>query len=454
MKYQRILAALLALALLVCVVSCGTQGDTPDDCSEWDGERKDGEEYVPDGAQYEPRTDAIVYDFDVTSDPFAAAQMSFAIDLFKGTVARNDYDASTLISPLSVAMALSMAANGAEGETLDQMLSVVARDLTQEQLNEGMKALRLRVLARTELVREELRTLPAVNIANSVWMRESDAVSFRDEFLEANETYYAADTFERAFDKDTVNEINGWVSDRTGGMIPTAIDSLDEQDVLLLINTLMFKARWDDTFGESSIKDGTFTTANGIQKDVKMLHGTEYDYVDDGRAQGFVKFYMGGAYAFVALLPDEGLTVADYVAGMDADTILSMLRDRETTQGIWCRYQLPKFSIDYNDGGRMDDVLRSLGMTDAYSLEKADFDGIGEMAEDGNNIHLGRIVHKTTMNVDENGTSAAAVTVINAPGSPMPIEIKQLTFDRPFVCMIIETETSIPLFIGTVMDVK
>ena len=451
MKYQKIMAVLLALALLVCVVSCGA---APSDHSDWNGERKDGEEYVPDGVEYTPRTDTISYQFDVTSDPFAVAQMSFAIDLFKGTVARNDYDASTLISPLSVAMALSMAANGAEGKTLDQMLSIVARDITQVQLNEGMKALRLRVLGRTELVKEELRTQPTVNIANSVWMRESDAVSFRDEFLEANENYYAADAFERAFDKDTVNEINGWVSEQTGGMIPTAIDSLDEQDVLLLINTLMFRARWDDQFGENSIRDGTFTTADGTQKDVKMLHGTEYDYVDDGRAQGFIKFYEGGNYAFVALLPDAGLTVADYVADMDADTILSMLRDRETTQGIWCRYQLPEFSIDYNDGGRLDDVLKSLGMTDAYSLEKADFDGIGEMAEDGNNIHLGRIIHKTTMNVDENGTSAAAVTAINAPGSPMPIEIKQLTFDRPFVCMIIETETSIPLFIGTVMDVK
>ena len=452
-KHLRIAAFILACLLALGTVGCAT--DTDADPSEngnvpWDGERKDGEEYVPDGAQYTPRTDTVSYRFDVTSDPFAAAQMSFAIDLFKGTVARNDYDASTLISPLSISMALSMAANGAEGETLDQMLSVVAKDLTQEQLNEGMKALQERTLNNMK----NTERAPKVNIANSLWLRESDAVSFQDEFLEANENYYAADAFERAFDKDTVKEINDWVSDRTDGMIPAVIDSLDERDVMVLINTLMFQAKWEDQFGEKSIKDGTFTTADGTEKDVKMLHGTEYDYVDDGRAQGFIKFYEGGRYAFVALLPDAGLTVADYVAGMDADTILSMLRDRETTRGIWCRYQLPEFSIDYNDGGRLDDVLKSLGMTDAYSQEKADFGGIGEMAEDGNNIHLRRIIHKTTMNVDENGTSAAAVTAIAAPGSPMPIEIRQLTFDRPFVCMIIETGTGIPLFIGTVMDVK
>jgi serpin B len=93
-------------------------------------------------------------------------------------------------------------------------------------------------------------------------------------------------------------------------------------------------------------------------------------------------------------------------------------------------------------------------MTDAYSLAKADFSGMGEMASDQDNIHIGSVMHKTAMSVDENGTRAAAVTAIDAPGSPQPLEIRNVVFDRPFVCMIVERETGIPLFMGTVMDVQ
>lgn len=449
MKPTRILAIALTLVLLVCTVSCGAPDGTN---ARWDGRRKDGIEYTHEGTGV-PR-EPFDYDYDVTSDPFAAAQMSLAVDLFKGTVARNDYDASTLISPLSVSMALSMAANGARGETLDQMLSLVARNITQEQLNEGMKALRLRVLGNMELVNASLRKLPTVHIANSIWLRESEAVSFRDEFIQANQDYYDADAYERAFDESTVREINRWVNDKTDGMIPTVVDDLDKETVMLLVNTLFFEARWDDPFSDRQIKEGIFTTANGQEREVDMLSGIEYHCLDDGHAQGFMKIYEGGKYAFVALLPDAGTTVAHYVEGLEWEMLLSMLRDPYAGQGVWCRYQLPKFEIAYNDGGRLDDVLQSLGMTDAYSLAKADFSGTGEMASDKDNIYIGSVMHKTAMSVDENGTRAAAVTAIDAPGSPQPIEIRNVVFDRPFVCMIVECETGIPLFMGTVMDVQ
>ena len=449
MKHTRILAVVLTLVLLVCAVSCGAPDGTN---TRWDGLRRDGVEYTVPGTGL-PR-EPLAYDYDVTSDPFVAAQMSLAVDLFKGVVARNDYDAGTLISPLSISMALAMAANGAQGETLDQMLSLVARDITQEQLNEGMEALRLRVLANMEPVNANLRNPPTVNIANSVWLRESDAVSFRDEFIQANKDYYDADAYERAFDESTVHEINRWVNDKTDGMIPSVVDELDDDTVMMLVNTLFFEARWHDPFSERQIKEGIFTTASGQEREVDMLSGTEYLCLDDGHAQGFMKIYEGGKYAFVALLPDAGTTVAQYVAGLEWETLLSMLRDPYAGEGIWCRYQLPKFEIAYNDGGRLDDVLQSLGMTDAYSLAKADFSGMGEMASDKDNIHIGSVMHKTAMSVDENGTRAAAVTAIYAPGAPQPIEIRNIIFDRPFVCMIIERDTGIPLFMGTVMDVQ
>ena len=453
MKRKRIFICLLALCLLVCSVGCSDRRSH--DLNElWDGERKDGDEYVPDGVQYQPRTDTVVYDFDVTSDPFAAAQMSLAVALLKGTVALNDYDASTLISPLSIAMALSMASNGADGRTREQMLSLLSNGLTQQELNEGMRELRQRILGRLELVSGDDRSLPTVNIANSLWLRESDDVTFSEEFLQTNRDVYAADAFMRDFGEATVGEINDWVNEQTDGMIPSVIDRLDEQDMLVLINTLFFEGRWDDPFTKAQIESGTFTAADGTRRDAQMLCDTDYYYLDDGRAQGFMKYYEGCDYAFVALLPDEGLTVAEYVAGMDADAMLAMLRDTDAAEGIWCRYQLPKFEIDYNDGGRLDAVLKSLGMTDAYSFEDADFGGIGEMASEQDNIYLDSIVHKTTMSVDENGTRAAAVTAARAPGSPMPTEIKQLTFDRPFVCMIVEVESGIPLFMGTVMDIQ
>ena len=359
----------------------------------------------------------------------------FAIRLFK---ASNENGKNTLISPLSVLCALAMTANGAEEETLAQMEEVLG--MTTDELNLYLYSY--------------MKNLPQgdkykLSLANSIWFTEDERFTVNQDFLQTNADYYGADIYKAPFDKQTLKDINNWVKQNTDGMIPEILDQIPPEAIMYLVNALAFEAEWSEIYEKHQVKDGEFTKEDGTKQDVKFMYGSEGTYFEDEKATGFMKRYKGGKYAFVAMLPNEGVSVSEYIASLDGESLNALLAN---PQYATVRTSIPKFETEYKV--EMSDILQSMGMTEAFDMYNADFEGLGT-STDGN-IYISRVLHKTFISVGEKGTKAGAATIVEMKdgAAAEPTEPKEVYLDRPFVYMLVDCENNIPFFIGTMMDVN
>ncbi len=365
----------------------------------------------------------------------AVPPTDFAVRLFQACL---EDEKNTTISPLSVLYALSMTANGANGDTLTQMDAVLGTDVPTR--NAYLKAYR-DALPHAEKYK--------LHIANSIWFTDDDSFTVEQDFLQTNTDFYGADIYRLPFDNTALKAINGWVKENTDGMIPSILNDLPPDAVMCLVNAVAFDAEWQNVYQEYQVHPGTFTKENGEKTEVELMYSTENRYLEDENAIGFIKYYTDRKYAFVALLPHEELTVQAYVEGLTGESVASMLSGAQATM---VDVAIPKFESTYEV--EMSDILASLGMVDAFDRSTADFSGLGTSSID--NIFIGKVQHKTYVTVDEFGTKAwAATAVVAETGAAMPPEDqKEVILDRPFVYMIIDCEANLPLFLGTVMDVE
>lgn len=369
---------------------------------------------------------------DLTSQ--SAAVTDFAVRLFQASEKSGE---NTLISPLSVLCALSMTANGAENETLQQMEAVLG--MTTQELNLYLYSY-MQSLPQDEKYK--------LSLANSIWFTEDERFTVNQDFLQTNADYYGASIYKTPFNDQTCKDINNWVKQNTDGMIPKILDRVSEDAVMYLVNALAFEAEWMEVYEKNQVKDGEFTKEDGTKQNVVFMHGSESTYLEDENATGFMKLYKGGKYAFVAMLPNEGVSVSDYVASLDGAALNTMLSNPQYTTVYT---SMPKFETEYDV--EMSDILKEMGMPIAFEPTKADFSGIGTSTEGG--VYISRVLHKTFISVGEKGTKAGAATVVEANcGSAMPREPKEVYLDRPFVYLLIDCENNIPFFIGTMMDVE
>ncbi len=379
------------------------------------------------------KANAVDASVNLTGDDVGAVG-GFAVNLFQNSTpaAKN-----TLVSPLSVLCALAMTANGAKGETLAQMEDVFG--LSVPELNAYLHTY--------------LKYLPSgdkykVSVADSIWFKDAESLKVEPGFLQTNADYYGASIYKAAFDDATLKDINAWVSNNTDGMIENILDKIPDEAVMYLINALSFDAEWENIYKEDQVRNRAFTTESGETRDVEMMYNTESRYLDDGSATGFLKYYADRKYAFAALLPNKGVPVADYIASLTGDGLMSTLSN---AQEVEVKTAIPKFESEY--AVEMGDILKAMGMTDAFDMSLADFTGLGK-SEEGN-IFISKVIHKTYIAVDEKGTKAGAATVVamgNGAAAPSD-EIKTVYLDRPFVYMLIDCETNLPIFIGTAMDI-
>lgn len=367
-------------------------------------------------------------------DAFIAGTADFAIRLFQNTLD----DENSLISPLSVLLALSMTANGAEGETLAQMEALLGGGIPIEDLNEYLHAY--------------ANALPAdekamLTIANSIWFRDSN-FTVEEDFLQKNADYYGAAAYKSAFDEQTLRDINNWVKENTNGMIDDIIDDedLDPYAVMYLVNAVLFDAEWQNIYYEHEVSDGTFTAIDGTERTVSMMYSSEILYLDDGNATGFIKPYKSG-YSFAALLPNEGIALDDYIASLTGEGFLNTVKNPTE---VLVQTAMPKFAYDYDI--EMSGALKALGISVPFDEELADFSGLGH-SPDGN-IYISRVLHKAYIAVDEKGTKAGAATAIEAPASDTEGDVYSVVLDRPFVYAIIDDATGLPIFIGAVTDIQ
>ena len=365
-------------------------------------------------------------------DAFKSSTADFAIRLFQQT---RDDSKNSLISPLSVMLALSMTANGAKGETLAQMEALLGGDIPMETLNEYLYSY--------------IKALPSektakLNIANSVWFRDNGFTAKKD-FLQKNADYYGAEAYKSAFDEKTLRDINSLVKKDTDGMIEKIIDELDPDAVMYLINTVLFDAEWENIYKKDELGDGTFTTLDGTKRTAPMMYSTEQRYLDDGKATGFIKPYKNG-YSFVALLPNENVSLSDYVASMSGKSFLDTIKN---AKDVRVKAAIPKFSYDYDI--EMSGALKALGMPLPFDAAKADFSALG--SSDRGNIFISRVLHKTYIAVDEKGTKAGAATAVETKETAFVDGAYKVTLDRPFVYAVTDDASGLPIFIGTVTDI-
>lgn len=393
----------------------------------------------------------------------ARALAALALSLMQNDASVGE-GANALVSPLSIASALGLAANGAEGETLQQMETVLGMDVGS--LNAYLNAQR----TRTASDAHNGKGNPAVTLSNSIWIRDTPEFEASEAFLQDAVSWYGASVFSAPFDDSTVRDINAWVRAGTNDMIDGILDEgspISEEAIMFLVNALAFEAAWEDPIDDGFVETASFTCEDGSEQDVELMYSFEDRYfemdlasgavaeneeestaiADGERLVGFAKPYQGGTYAFVALLPPEGTTVFETVAQLSGDTLATLLESSWYTP---VEAYLPAFSYDYST--QLDDTLKALGMVDAFNPNVADFSGMG----DGLPLNISRVLHKTHIEVDQEGTGAAAATIVemeagsSAPGEEIPPKVVRL--DRPFIYLIVDTRTNTPLFVGTLMQ--
>ena len=372
---------------------------------------------------------------------FISSQYRFAADLLRRSY---EEDAGNcLVSPLSVVLALAMTANGAANDTLSQMLDVIGHGLTREDLNAYLY--------------QYVKNLPSsekakLAVANSIWLNDKENFSVRDEFLKKDVSWYGADVYKLPFSGSAVDEVNGWVARNTDNMIKEIIDQLKEDDHMLLINAICFDAKWSDPYTEYAVQDASFTRADGSAETVSMMYSSEYEYYTGDDYTGFAKYYEGNGYKFVGILPNKDVGLDRFVAGLDEAKLSSVLSSTVRTK---VNAGLPKFSYDYSAG--LKPLLEGMGMKNAFvdDMTRPDFADFSLISET-NPLYVSDVIHKTFIDVTEAGTRAAAVTaVIVTDTTAMPTEPpKQVILDRPFLFMIVDTATDLPIFIGTVNTVE
>ena len=360
------------------------------------------------------------------------ADQQFAFELFREVYGLSEED-NLMISPLSVSCALGMTCNGSAGDTREAFRQVLHfGELTDQEVNESYKDLMGQLVTLDDKVE--------FSIANSIWYRMGYEVL--QAFIATNQEYFDAAVEALDFsDPGAVDIINGWIEDKTNGKIRDMLDYIPADAVMYLVNAIYFNATWKYQFDPEDTYEGDFNLQGGgtHRCDFMQVEGSfNYTVQDDFRAVELP--YGDSAFSMVVLLPDEGVSVSDLVEAMDADRWDTWFTSSYPANLL---VSLPKFKYDFKS--LLNDPLIDLGLGIAFT-ESADFSNI--KPESG--IFISRVIHQTFIDVKEEGTEAAAATVVEMLDSAFPGGPLQFVADRPFLYVIRENSTGAILFMGKV----
>ena len=362
---------------------------------------------------------------------FNQAYLNLSTKLFTKLSEENK---NVMLSPLSIMQALAMCANGASNETLKQIEEVISGSVSISALN--------------KLMLDYVKNLPTTeetsfHNANSIWINELIGKDIDQEFIDTNMKYYSGEVNVEPFNSITAKKINDWVSNNTQDMIEEIIDDLDPMAMMVLVNALAFDGKWNQPFDDVISVD--FNNIDGSVSKVDMLAGEEDYYIETDDAVGFRKSYDGDGYSFIALLPKGD--IKEYVSSLSVERIINV---HENTLPISVECKMPKFKNEYSL--RMNELLMSLGIKDAFDASIADFSKMRRSRS--RDLYISEVLHKTYIDVNEVGTKAAAVTGIMVRMAAIIMDPKKVVFDRPFMYMIVDSKNDLPLFIGVVNEVK
>ena len=371
--------------------------------------------------------------------PVITANTQFGFNLFD-EIHKTEQDKNIFISPFSVSLALAMTLNGAAGETKQAITDTLQlQGLDSEVINIGYAALRHTLLTSDSKV--------TLAIANSLWGRQG--VPFNQNFLQRNAQFFGAEISTLDFtDPGTVETINQWVNTNTNGKITKILDEIEPAAVLFLINAIYFKGTWQREFDPSETREGPFHLATGDVKQVPMMRQErQYPYYRGENFQAISLAYGDGRMSMYIFLPDRESDLNSLLDNLNAESWENWMSQ---FHGQDVSLVIPKFKLEYERN--LNDTLKALGMGIAFDSGRADFSRMAPLEILGKNLYIGAVLHKTFVEINEEGTEAAAVTSIGVRATSVPPPPIPFTADRPFFFAIRDDQTETVLFMGVVVD--
>ncbi len=370
---------------------------------------------------------AVVCLADVDADEDIVNAFSYAL------FSQNIDETNPVMSPVSAYLAMSMVGSGAKGKTAEEFQTV---------FGDGMTILSSELMDQLPVDEENM----VVNIANSAWI---------DSDLEADEAwtatvdeYYKSEVYRTELaGAKTMGAINNWVKDKTEGLIDSILDQpLKDLARLAVINAIYFDGKWVTPFKQETTRTEDFIKADGsrVKTDMMNSYFTYFPYLKNDTMDGVILPYRQSSYVFIALKPTGGQTVRQMYESLTPKTLKELLEGQQETM---MNIKLPKFSVEYDK--ILNEDFIDMGLTTAFSPDKADFSGVGT-STDGLPLYIEMVRQKAVIIVDEEGTQAAAVTaaIMEAGGAMSLDEPIEVFFDQPFMYMVYDTQTQIPLFVG------
>jgi serine protease inhibitor len=346
---------------------------------------------------------------------------------------------NVFMSPLSVSSALAMVYNGAAGATETAMATALGlNEMTKEEVGQGYRTI-------LDLLNHPIDPDLHLAVANSIWMRKGK--TFHDDFVQRSQEDYAAEVNVLDFNSPSaIQTMNRWVKDHTNGKIPSIVDNIDPLSVLYVLNAVYFEGKWTEPFLPDSTRVSDFHISATDTVNVKMMsRGGNYEYMEEAGYQAIrLPFGKKTDSSMVILLPnkDEGLIALQERIAADPTLLTTTFNLR---QG---RLELPRVKFDYKV--TLNEMLKTIGMSEAFNPEKADFSA---MAPAPPNLFINNVEHKTFLEINEQGTTAAAATKVEIlVGSAQPDNPFHMTVNRPFLIAIVDQETGSILFVGTVVN--
>ena len=426
-----------SLALMLLLSACAPLQEVPEQPAPVEKPEEPASEYT----QFTGK-EAYISDPQTSAEAVCAAAAgnnSFALALYRQLA---ETDGNLFYSPYSIYTALMMTYAGAAGLTAEQMKQTLAIELPDSEVHAALNALNLTLKNNSMF---DGAPVFSFNVANQLWGQQDFA--FSEQFLNTLSAQYNADlkTVNFADSENARALINIWVAAQTNDKIKDLIPAgvLNELTRLVLTNAVYFKAAWMNQFDPAKTAPGTFTLSDGSQVDVPMMRAQRsmQAFVDEQFAVVELP-YVGGRYSMALVMPAQG-GLAEFESSLDAEKLNEILGSLSTAS---VTLSLPKFKLESSFD--LSEAMKTLGMTDAFMPGLADFSGM----EGTRNLYISDLLHKAYVDVNEEGTEAAAATAVVVGMTSMPAESYTINFDHPFLFLIRDIQTNAILFMGRMAD--
>lgn len=367
------------------------------------------------------------------------ADNAFGLEIFQ-KIRKSSDEENIMISPLSISVALAMAYNGADGSTKTEMEKTLKLfGLTPAEINASYKHL----IAALQSVDEKV----VFELANAIFYKEGFAV--KPDFLEVNVKNYDAEVSSLDFNSPAaLKTINDWVATKTHDKILKIIDNLSPDDRMVLLNAVYFNGIWTTEFEKEGTKLNYFTKKNGDSVEVPMMNKEDkLEYTSNSLFEAVKLPYGNGQYNMIVMLPSENKSSQNVIDELSAGNLKKWAEEFKTEEHVIVT--MPRFKFAFETG--LNEVLKEMGMPKAFS-DQADFSKITDQED----LFISSVRHKSFIDVNENGTEAAAVTSITigttSAGPGETVQKIYFTVDKPFVFALTEKDTGAILFMGEVQN--